>query len=184
MLISEQSWIWYLFWGSENPANIKGRPWPAANRLSPAIHYHLNGRCTEGKALGNQMVSATEKHENRGLWELQWRGVSFWTKTKLSSSIPYNFGSRQVPNHWLSVSKKNNWPLTAMGLRIVENQIQSVVLEIIVVQCQVYRELCQASCVNAGALTRKESIQMTWSIQNPTPLNLPHQQKFLFLCWG
>ena len=61
-MVSEQAWIWYLFLGSENPANIKGSLWPAANRLSSAINYHLNERCVEGKTLGNQVVSATEQY--------------------------------------------------------------------------------------------------------------------------
>lgn len=97
--------------------------------------------------------------------------LKFWLKTS-SKSLTF------------CVYEKNNVSLTAMGLCIIENQIQSVVLTITVVECQVYWQLCQVSCVNAGVPTRKESTQMTWSIQNPTPLNFRCQQKFLFLYWG
>lgn len=103
-MISEQSWIWYLFLGSENPANIKGSPGPAANRLSPAIDYHLNESCTEGKSSGTKWPLPQSSTGAQAFGSCCQEQFLSGQRKRMWSSISWNFGSRQVPNHWLSMS--------------------------------------------------------------------------------
>lgn len=70
------------------------------------------------------------------------------------------------------VYDKNNLSLAVMGLSITENQIHSVILRYYSTKSVTVTALPGLLC-ECWRLTRKESIQMTQSTQNPSPCEHP-----------